>query len=347
MLGRKDGAAVLIRENGGIQRPDTAGDGNDLLLIHADERMEDWHMDDRAGHGHGVHGLGRDLTEIFAGDKALRAVVAADGLCNAHHKAAHDDREVFLTAVVADGLLNFGKADDINGHAAAELRHDVRQLQNLFLGKLRGVRVREEVDAFDLHAALGDHVTRDRGIDTAGEQDCRASASARRQAACAGDGRAVDVGRRLADLDIDGIVGVVDVDQNVREFLCQPSADLLRDLDGVQREALIRALGFDLEAFGCGQLIAQILADGVKHGVEIFSAGTAAAHLGHAEDRAAGLPRAVQIAVLGQRLDIERRLDDIDLEFAEFRHAAAGDGLELILKDAAVLSLQDDLAQFQ
>ena len=69
--------------------------------------------------------------------------------------------------------------------------------------------------------------------------------------------------------------------------------------------------------------------------------------MGHAEDRAAGLPRAVQIAVLGQRLDIERRLDDIDLEFAEFRHAAASDGLELILKDAAVLSLQDDLAQFQ
>ena len=32
MLGRKDGAAVLIRENGGIQRPDTAGDGNDLPL---------------------------------------------------------------------------------------------------------------------------------------------------------------------------------------------------------------------------------------------------------------------------------------------------------------------------
>ena len=66
-----------------------------------------------------------------------------------------------------------------------------------------------------------------------------------------------------------------------------------------------------------------------------------------AKHPAAGLPGPVQIAVLGQRLDIERRLDDIDLEFAEFRHAAAGDGLELILKDAAVLSLQDDLAQFQ
>ena len=59
------------------------------------------------------------------------------------------------------------------------------------------------------------------------------------------------------------------------------------------------------------------------------------------------MPRAVEIAVVGQRLHIERRLDDGDLERAELRHAAAGDGLELVLKHAAVLPLQDDLAKLQ
>ncbi len=304
-------------------------------------------MDDRAGHGHGVHGLRGDLPEVFARDEALRAVVPADCLGDAHHEAAHDDGEVFLAAVVADGLLDLGEADDVDGHAAAELRHDVRQLQHLFLCQLGGIGIGEEMDALDLHAALGDHIARDRGIDAAREQHRRPSARAGRQTARAGHRRTVDIGRGLADLDVDGVIRGMDIDRDIREFLGQTAADLLRDLDGVEREALVRALGLDLEALGHGQLVAEIVTDGGKDGVEILLARAAAAHLRHAEDGAAGLPRTVKIAVVGQRLDIERRLDDRDLERAELRHAAAGDGLELVLKHAAVLPLQDDLAKLQ
>ena len=203
------------------------------------------------------------------------------------------------------------------------------------------------MDALDLHAALGDHIARDRGIDAAREQHRRPSARAGRQTARAGHRRAVDIGRGLADFDVDGVIRGMDIDRDIREFLGQTAADLLRDLDGVEREALVRALGLDLEAPGHGQLVAEIVADGGKDGVEILLARAAAAHLRHAEDGAAGLPRAIKITVVGQRLHIERRLDDGDLERAELRHAAAGDGLELVLKHAAVLPLQDDLAKLQ
>ena len=154
-------------------------------------------------------------------------MVAANGLRDAHHKAAHDDREVFFAAMVTDGLLNFSKTDDIDGHTAAELRHDVRQFQNLFLCQLRGIRIREEMDALDFHAAFGDHIARNRRVNAAGEQNCCASAGSGRQAACTRNRRAVDIGRSLTDLDIDSIIGIVDINQNVREFLCQPAADLL------------------------------------------------------------------------------------------------------------------------
>ena len=65
--------------------------------------------------------------------KAAAAVVARDALGDHHHKPAHDEREVFLRTVVADGLLNFGKADDVHGHSAAEARHQAGKLQPLSL----------------------------------------------------------------------------------------------------------------------------------------------------------------------------------------------------------------------
>lgn len=65
------------------------------------------------------------------------------------------------------------------------------------------------------------------------------------------------------------------------------------------------------------------------------------------ENRAARFPCAVHIAFVVQWLDIERRLRDGDPELPELRHAPAGVGFELVFKDAAVLSLEDDFAQLQ
>ena len=203
------------------------------------------------------------------------------------------------------------------------------------------------MDALNFHAALGDHIARDRRVDAAREEHCRASACAGRKAARAGNGGAVDIGRRLADLNVHNVAGIVHVDRDVREFLRNPAADLLGDLDGVEGEALIGALGLNLEAFLYGKLVSEVLYDSFENRVEVLFTGAAAAHRRDTENRAAGLPRAVQVAVVVQGLNIKGRLRDGDLKLAKFRHTPAGIGFELVFKDAAVLSLEDDFAKLQ
>ena len=52
--------------------------------------------------------------------------------------------------------------------------------------------------------------------------------------------------------------GIVHIDRDVREFLRNPAADFLGDLDGVEGEALIGALGLDLEALLHGKLVSEV-----------------------------------------------------------------------------------------
>ena len=157
----------------------------------------------------------------------------------------------------------------------------------------------------------------------------------------------MDIGRCLADLDVHNVAGIVHIDRDVREFFCNPAANFLGDLDGVEGEALIGALGLDLEALLHGKLVSEVLYDSLENRVEVLFTGAAAAHRRDTENRAAGLPCAVQVALVVQRLDIKGRLRDRDLKLAKFRHTPAGVGFELVFKDAAVLSLEDDFAKLQ
>ena len=103
------------------------------------------------------------------------------------------------------------------------------------------------MDALEFHAALGDHVARNRRIDAAREQHRRPTARAGGQTASAGRSRSVDISGVVTHLDVYNIVRIVNVNGNVRKRLCEPSADLLRNLDRVQRELFVRTLGLDLE----------------------------------------------------------------------------------------------------
>ena len=255
--------------------------------------MEHRDIDDRARDRHRVHGLARNLTEIFARHKALRAMILRNRLRDAHHKPAHDDGEILLAAIVADGLLHLCKADHIDRHPPAVAGHEARKLQNLFLRALGGVGVREEMNALNFYAALGDHVASDRRVDTARQQHRRTSARTCGKTARAGNGGTVDIGRCLADLDVHNVGGIMDIDRDVREFFCDPAADFLGDLDGVEGEALVRALGLDLEALLHGKLVSEVLYDSLENRVEVLFAGAAAAHRRDTENRAAGLPCAV------------------------------------------------------
>ena len=134
------------------------------------------------------------------------------------------------------------------------------------------------MDALDFHAALGDHIARDRRVDAAREEHCRAAARAGGKAARAGNGGTVDIGRCLADLDVHNVAGIVHIDRDVREFFCNPAANFLGDLDGVEGEALIGALGLDLEALLHGKLVAEVFHDSLENRVQVLFTGAAAAH---------------------------------------------------------------------
>ena len=203
------------------------------------------------------------------------------------------------------------------------------------------------MNALQLHTALRDHIARNRRINAAREQHRSPSARPGRQSARTGHRRPMHIRRCLTYLNVHHITRIVHIDRHLRKFLGNSAADVLRDLDGIQREPLVRPLRFHLEALLHRQLVSEILHNRLEDRVQILLARAAAAHLRDAEDRAAGFPRAVEVAVVVFRLNIERRLRDRHLEVAEHGHSPARVGFQLVLKCSAVLSFQDDLAQFQ
>ena len=94
VLRREDRAAILIRQGGCFKRSDLLRALDDLALIHANGRAENRHIHHRVRAAERLHRLAGDLTDGFAGNQRLRAVLAGDDLGDAHHIAAHDERRV-------------------------------------------------------------------------------------------------------------------------------------------------------------------------------------------------------------------------------------------------------------
>ena len=347
MLGGEDGAAVLIGENGGFQRADFPGNGDDFLFVHTDQGHENRHIHHGTGDGHGLHGLRGHLAQVFAGDESAAAVFPGKALGDLHHKPPHDQGEVFLGAVVPDGLLNLRKGDDVHGHFPAVAGDQSCQLQDFVLGQLGGIGIGEEVHGFNLHAPLGHHIGGDRGVDAAGEQAHGPSAHTGGQAACAGQGRSVDIGGKVPHLHIDRVGRVVHIHGHTGMGLCQSSADLLGDGNGAHGELLVRPLGFHLKRGGAVQLIAQICFNGRKDGIHVFLTGAAAADAVHAEDALAGFPCTLNVRFLVLRLHVNRGLENIYVKVAVGLHSAPDILAQLILKLPLVGALENDLAQLQ
>ena len=200
------------------------------------------------------------------------------------------------------------------------------------------------MDALQLHAALCDHVARDGRVDTAGEQHHGSAAHAGRQAARARVGRPVHIGGMVTHLDIDRVLRVMHVNADALDRFGDASADLLRNADTRQREALVGALGLDLEGRGGAQVVPEVFHGRLEDRVEILFARAAAAEADHAEDIVAGLPRAVKVAQRVLRLDVDRGLADIHAELAEGAHPPRDVGLQPVFKLEFVAALEDDLA---
>ena len=345
MAGGKDGAAVLVGEDGGIVSPDAAGKADDLHLIHADEGPQHRHIGDGLGDAKAQHGLACHLPQRLAGDQRAGPCLFGNGLGDAHHEAAHDEREELLGAVFADFLLNLGKGDDVDDHAPAGGGQEAGKLHHLVLGLLGGVGRGDEVHHLQLHAPAGDHPAGNGGIKAAGKETHRVAAGAHRQAAGAGDGGGVDVGVLLANLHIHRQVRLVNVHADSGESLRQLAAHGLGDLDGVEVKVLVRPLALHLEGAGGGKFRSEGGFGGLHNGLHRLFAGHSPGNRRHAENLPAGIVSGFHVAGIVLGFHVNGGLAQVDVEIAAGLHAPAGVGEQPVLEGAAVETLEHHLAQ--
>ena len=126
----------------------------------------------------------------------------------------------------------------------------------------------------------------------------------------------------------------------------QPSADFLGNRDGAHGELLVRALGLHLKGLRRLQIVPQICLNGLKNRIHILFAGAAPAQADHAENTAAGLPGAVHIRHVIQRLHIDRRLHDIHIKIPVGLHSAPDILTQAALKLPLIGALQNDFPKF-
>lgn len=122
------------------------------------------------------------------------------------------------------------------------------------------------------------------------------------------------------------------------------AADFLANLDGIERELLIRALCLNLEALDTLQLIAQIFIDRVPNSVHILFADRCTANCCNAEYIVHGIQHFVHVHTVC-RLYIDGRLHDIHAALTDLGYTAAQIGEQAALKAAAVETLEHDFAE--
>ena len=177
--------AILIRLNRDIESIDFAGNCNNFLLIHTDTRPENRHRSGAIGTCKSIHSLACNLTDAFTGDKGGAILHYSNLLRKFHHKAAHNDCEILLRAIIPDSLLKLGKRDNISCNHAGIASNLFKQIHNFHFGKLRSVRRRGEVNGAKLDTPFSHHISRNGRINTAADKHSRPAVSARRHTACA------------------------------------------------------------------------------------------------------------------------------------------------------------------
>ena len=342
----EDGAAILIGEDGEVEGVDPARNGDNLTLVHPDQRTEHRHRSRVVRGGDGLQGLARHLTETLAGDERGAALDLRDAFRDAHHEPANQDGEIILRALVENLLLHAREGNRNHIHPSGVGRDAGKQLGDLLLGALACIGRAGKMDRRELHAALGHHPRGHGAVDAAADENGGLAARADGDPARALLRLAMDVRGKIADLHANRHVRLMDVDRQVRESVEQTRADLGGDLRRIKREFLIGALRLHLERPHAGQLRAQVLNGGGADGLHALLRHAGAREGDHAEDLAHAFHRALKIRALSGR-DGDRRLRHAHLELPERREAAADIFNQRVLKRVAVQALEDNLPELE
>ena len=195
-----------------------------------------------------------------------------------------------------------------------------------------------------LQTALCHHITGNRRVDAAGQQQSRLAVGADRHAARTRHFACVYICRLVAHLDIDAQLRIMHVRNQIFILVIEIAADFLANLDGIERELLIRALCLNLEALDTLQLIAQIFIDRVPDGIHILLTDCCTANCCNAEYIVHGVQYLIHVHAVC-RLYINGRLHDIHAALTDLGYTAAQVGEQAALKAAAVKTLEHDFAE--
>ena len=157
----------------------------------------------------------------------------------------------------------------------------------------------------------------------------------------------MDVGVLLPDFHVDRQVRVVDIHRHLGKRLRQLAAYGLGELDGVQGIVLVRPFALHLEAPGGGEGIRQVVLGGFHDGFHRLLTGHRPGDGHHTEDLPGGSVGRLHVAGVRGGLGVDGALTDVDLEAAAGFQAAGRVGHQPVLKGAAVLALEDHLAQLE
>ena len=202
------------------------------------------------------------------------------------------------------------------------------------------------MDGVQTHAALGHHVSGYGGINAARQEQKSLTVGADRQAARPLELTRVDVCAVLTHLDTDGDLGIVNIDTHPRTAGKDHAADLARDLGRTESKCLIGALGLDLKGLFIAQEVGNILTGDRLDALHALLRHRGSADSDNAEHLAGGFKHALKIGRLVLGLDEHRALGAVDLKMAMAGGADAQLLGKLILKGAAIGTLEHDLTVF-
>ena len=347
MSGSKDGAAILVGEDGGFKGVDLSGDTDDLFFVHADQRAEYGAFHNAVGNAERLHGLACDLTEAFARDQCIAFVFRGSAFCKTHHKATEQESEVILLAVVTENFLNFRYGNDMYVDLSRKFGELFCEGENLFFCAFAGIGEAFEMHGIETNAALGDHEACNGAVDTAGEEEKSLAVGADGHTADCLFLTCADISGVITNLYADGDLGVVNVHAlSSVGFLKNYSADLCGNFGRGEREFLVGALCFYLEGARVLDVGHELRFHGVQDGIHILFRFDGAVDCGNTEGVFCNAVSAVDICVFVERLDVYGALHGVDFEIAVGSGSALQNVTQKLFEVRTVCSLKGDLAVF-
>ena len=255
MLRNKYRAAILVGKDGGFKGPDRLCTIDDFLLVESDERTEHRHGNGVVRHRERFDGLACDLTDGFAGDERLGAVCDCDAFRDLHHQSAHQHGRLRGRALVVDCKLDLREGNEVQTYRAGIPGNDAGKLDNLVACALACIRIAVKMHRADRDTAFCDHMTGDRAVNAAGDEQHGLTVRADRHTARTGDLAHIDERAFLAYLNADMDLRLADINAQSGEPRQQRMPEFLADVLGTHGELLVRTPGEHLEGVGRVRII--------------------------------------------------------------------------------------------